>query len=57
VGEALTFVAEIYKVQTLVDRGLRVTLDLPEDAVVEVAKLMEYRRQGIGVQVTIEPEE
>lgn len=54
-SESITVEAEIYKVQTLVDNGIRLTLDLSEDAVIEAAKLMECRRQGVTVKVTIEP--
>lgn len=55
-SEPLTFVAEVVKVQTLVDHGLRVTLDLPEDEVITAAKLMEYKRLGVVVKVKCEPE-
>lgn len=44
--EAITFPAQVYKVQTLVDGGLRLTLDLPETAIDAVSKLMECRRHG-----------
>jgi len=40
-------------VTTLVDGGLRVTLDLPEDAIVQAAQLMELRRLGVNVKVTV----
>ena len=39
-GEAIEFVAAVNKVQTLADGGLRVTLDLPEDAIIQAAWLM-----------------
>lgn len=44
---AIRFSAQVYKVQTLVDGGLRVTLDLPETAVPEAAMLIECKRDGI----------
>lgn len=47
-ADAITFTAEIYKVQTLVDGGLRVTLDLPETAIEAATKLM-LCKQGGGV--------
>ena len=50
---AIVFDATVYKVQTLVDMGLRVTLDLPEDAIAQAAQLMECRREGIPLVVTI----
>jgi hypothetical protein len=51
-----TFTAEVVKIQTLVDHGLRVTLDLSEDEIAAAAKLMECKRQGVAVKVTVEPE-
>jgi hypothetical protein len=49
----LHFVAEVYKVQTLVDNGLRVTLDLPESAIPAAAALMEAKRREYAVRVTV----
>lgn len=43
----IKFIAEVYKVQTLVDGGIRVTLDLPETAIPEMAMLAECHRSGI----------
>jgi hypothetical protein len=43
----IAFTAEVYKVQTLIDHGIRVTLDLPEDAIPQMAMLAECQRQGI----------
>ena len=42
-----TFQAAVYKVQTLTDGGIRLTLDLPETAIPTAAILMECQRQGI----------
>jgi hypothetical protein len=48
VGEkVIRFQAEVYKVQTLTDHGVRVTLDLPEDAIPQMAMLAECQREGI----------
>jgi hypothetical protein len=41
------FSAAVNKVQTLADQGIRLTLDLPEDAIAQAAMLMECKRQGI----------
>ena len=49
----IKFDAVVQKVTTLVDGGLRVTLDLPEDAIVQAAQLMELRRLGVNVKVTV----
>lgn len=44
----IRFTAAVYKVQTLsLDKGVRVTLDLPEDAIPQMAMLAEAQRQGI----------
>jgi len=42
----ITFSAVVYKVQTLVDGGVRVTLDLSEDSVMQMAQLAECQRFG-----------
>lgn len=43
----ITFPATVYKVQTLVDEGVRVTLDLPEDCIPQMAMLAECKREGL----------
>lgn len=52
--ETLTFDATVAKVQTLVDNGLRVTLDLPEQAIEAAAVLMALKRNGSALRVTVE---
>lgn len=47
--EKITFNAVVYKVQTLADNGIRITLDLPETAIPEMAMLAETKRQGIAL--------
>lgn len=54
-SEALEFAAIVYKVQTLVDNGIRLTLDLPESAITEAAQLMELKRLGVAFEVQITP--
>jgi hypothetical protein len=34
----------------LTDRGVRVTLDLPEDAIPQMAMLAECQRQGVALE-------
>ena len=51
----IVFDATVYKVQTLVDMGLRITLDLPESAVTQAAQMMEIRRLGIPLRVDVHP--
>ena len=49
----IKFKAIVAKVQTLADGGLRVTLDLPEQAVMQAAQLMEVKRVGMVIEVAI----
>ena len=53
--EPIVFIAEIYKVQTLVDNGIRITLNLPETAILAAAQLMECKRLGVAGDVTYTP--
>jgi len=43
----IKFSASVYKVQTLTDHGVRVTLDLPETCIPQMAMLAECQREGI----------
>ena len=47
--ETIIFNAIVAKLQTLADGGIRVTLDLPETAIPEMAMLAEAKRQGIAL--------
>jgi hypothetical protein len=51
--DALTFDATVAKVQTLVDNGIRITLDLPEQAIEAAAVLMALKRQGQALKVAV----
>lgn len=53
-SDALTFDATVAKVQTLVDNGIRLTLDLPEQAIEAAAVLMALKRQGSALRVMVE---
>ena len=55
--DSITFQAIVNKVQTLADGGLRVTLDLQEDAIVEAAWLMQAKRDGVVLTMTCEPKD
>ena len=48
----IRFEAIVYKVQTLSDGGVRVTLDLPETAIPQMAMLAETKRDGIPLVFT-----
>lgn len=51
--DAVTFDAAVYKVQTLVDGGIRLTLDMPETAIEAASKLMDYQRLGRPLHVAV----
>jgi len=51
----IEFVATVYKVQTLADNGLRVTIDLSEDDILKAAQLMECHRIGIVLKFVAVP--
>lgn len=53
--DPIEFQATIAKVQTLADGGIRLTLDLPETAVLQAAHLMEARRQVAVVDASLVP--
>ena len=50
-----TFYAIVAKIQTMADNGLRVYLDLPEQAIEEIAELMIYKRDGVVLDITATP--
>jgi hypothetical protein len=54
--ESITVSASVAKVTTLADMGLRITFDLPEDAIVEAAWLMQAKRQGQVLRLQISAE-
>jgi hypothetical protein len=51
------FYCSVARVQTMADGGLRVYLDLPEDAIVPAAEMMAYKRHGTAVDVVMTPRE
>jgi hypothetical protein len=57
VSERIEFQATVYKVQTLVDGSVRLTLDLPEHATEKImGQLAECQRWGKALSVVAEPE-
>jgi len=54
----IKFSAVVYKVQTMADGGLRITLDLPETAIPQAAMLMECKREEIPLlfEAKVEPD-
>lgn len=53
--DPIAFDASVYKVQTLVDGGIRITLDLPETATLEAAQLMVCQAKGVTLKVEATP--
>lgn len=49
----IIFSASVASVKTLVDGGIRITLDLPEQAIAQAAALIECRREMIPLRVEI----
>lgn len=47
----IRFVAAVYKVQTLTDNGIRLTLDLPENEIPAMAMLAECQRNSIALRI------
>jgi len=46
----IQFEAIVAKAQTLADGGIRITLDLPEDAIPQMAMLIEAKREGLPLE-------
>lgn len=55
-SERIEFVATIAKVQTLVDGGIRLTLDLPEHETLVMAQMAEMKRLHGVMRFYAEPE-
>jgi len=49
--EPIEFTAQVARVQTLADGGLRFTLDAPESCVMQAAELMTCKRFGVVLKV------
>lgn len=52
--DPIRFQCVVYKVQTLTDNGIRVTLDLPETEVVALALLASCQMRGAVLLITAE---
>ena len=53
-SEPITFHATVNKVQTVVDGGWRVTLDVPESESASILELAKLREQVLGVAIAQE---
>jgi hypothetical protein len=49
----ISFPATVASVKTLVDGGIRVTFDLGEDSIMQVAQLLECKREMIPLRVEV----
>lgn len=52
-SDPIQFYATVQKIQTMVDSGIRVYLDLPEQAIMAAAELMACKRMGVVVDVVV----
>ena len=53
--EAIRFTASVNKVQTMVDGGLRVVLDFPENAIETASALMKVKSNGWLLEIAAVP--
>ena len=53
--DTLTFPAAVYKVQTLSDGGIRVTLDMPETEIIALAWLAQCQVNGVVLSLHCTP--
>lgn len=51
--ETVCFDAEVQSVKTLVDGGIRVTFDLPENATEQAKQLMDFKRLGVPLRAVV----
>lgn len=49
----IVFSATVASIKTLVDGGIRLTLDMPEDAIAQAAALMACKREQIPLTVEV----
>lgn len=53
--EPIKGVAQVSRIQTLADGGIRWTIDAPETAIYQSAALMELKRGGIAFDYVLTP--
>ena len=53
--QLIEFIAQVARVQTMADGGIRVVLDLPETASMVMAQLAECQRFGVVLEVEVTP--
>ena len=55
-NEKIEFQAEVIRVQTMESGAIRVTFDLPEHSIMQMAQLAECKRWGAVLKITAEPD-
>lgn len=55
VDKSIHCVGSVYKVQTLIDHGIRITLDLPESEIMQAAMFMECQRMAVVLDIDAKP--
>jgi len=53
--DVIRFTAQVAKVTTLSDGGIRLTFDLPETAIETATKMMQARQAGAGLEIAAIP--
>jgi len=53
--KVIRFTAQVARVQTLADGGIRLILDLPETAIQTATKMMEAKRSGASLEIAAVP--
>jgi hypothetical protein len=54
-SEPIRCIGTVYKVQTLVDHGVRISIDLPETAIMQAAMFMECQRMAVVLDISALP--
>jgi hypothetical protein len=56
-SEPIKCYGAVYGVKTLVDHGIRVSIDLPETAIMQAAMFMECQRIGVVLDIECTPKD
>jgi len=56
-SEPIKCVAIVYKVQSLAGNGIRVSIDLPDSAIMQAAMFMECQRMQVVLDVECKPQD
>jgi len=55
-SEPIKCIGVVYKVQTLTDHGIRISLDLPETAIMQMAMFAECQRMQVVLDIVATPQ-